>query len=229
MAYKNFGFVVSKLKNCKEQEEYLLNQNCIKIHSVKDLKKNKIDLLFVLGGDGFMLRILHQFLNVKVDFYGINCGSQGFLLNNFQNIKNRKINDIMDDVKKYTINPLKAEITDIKGRSKTIYAINEIALLRNNHNASHIKIYIDDKARLEQLISDGLIVSTPAGSTAYNLSLNGPILPLESNFVAITPISPFRPRLWKGAIVRDTKNTNVLFILMLLYTFYLIIINCWTT
>ena len=208
MQYKNIGFVASEVKNTTFEENYLLKQGCIKIENVSDLKKHKIDLLFVLGGDGFMLRTFHKYLNRKIDFYGINCGTQGFLLNNYKNkFANKvKIEDLINNATKYTINPLKATITNIKGAKKTAYAINEITLLRSTHNASHIKIKIDDTERLAKLTADGVIVATPAGSTAYNLSLNGSILPLDSKLVVITPISPFSPRLWKGAIIKNNKK-----------------------
>ncbi len=206
MNYRNIGFVASKVKNSTKEQEFLLSNGCQKVESVSDIKKNKIDLLFVLGGDGFMLRVLHKFINSKVDFYGINCGTQGFLLNNHECLYNNSIENIIKSSKKYVINPLKAKITNIKGVEKKVYAINEISLLRNTHNAAHIKIIIEGKERLSNLIADGIIVATPAGSTAYNLSLNGPILPLDCNFVALTPISPFRPRLWKGAIVKNNKK-----------------------
>ncbi len=206
MDYKNIGFIASKVKDSAKEQEFLLSNGCKKIESVNDVRENKIDLLFVLGGDGFMLRVLHKFINSKVDFYGINCGTQGFLLNNHRCLDGSSIEKIIKSSKKYSINPIKAKITDIKGVEKTVYAINEISLLRRTHNAAHIKIIIDGKERLSNLIADGIIVATPAGSTAYNLSLNGPILPLDCNFVAVTPISPFRPRLWKGAIVKNNKK-----------------------
>lgn len=208
MQYNSIGFVASEVKNTNFEEEYLLNQGCVKIESVADLKKYKIDLLFVLGGDGFMLRTCHKFLNKKVDFYGINCGTQGFLLNNckYKLNNNTKIEDLINNTTKYTINPLKATITNVNGTKKIAYAINEITLLRSTHNASHIKIKIDDTERLAKLTADGVIVATPAGSTAYNLSLNGSILPLDSKLVVITPISPFSPRLWKGAIIKNDKK-----------------------
>lgn len=206
MEYKSIGFIASKVKDSIKEQEFLLSNGCKRIESVNDIRENKIELLFVLGGDGFMLRILHKFINSKIDFYGINCGTQGFLLNNHGYLDNNSLMEIIKSSKKYTINPIKAKITDIKGIEKIVYAINEISLLRRTHNAAHIKIKIDDKERLENLIADGIIVATPAGSTAYNLSLNGPILPLDCNFVAVTPISPFRPRLWKGAIVKNNKK-----------------------
>ncbi len=209
MDYKNIGFITSQVKNCNAEQNFLLEQGCIKINTISDLKKYKIDLLFVLGGDGFMLRVFHKFLNAKVDFYGMNCGTHGFLLNNCRNqFEHKTIKDFISNTKKYTINPLKAVITDINGVKKTAYAINEIAVLRSTHNASHVKINVDEKERLAKLIADGVILSTPAGSTAYNLSLNGPILPLDSNLVVITPISPFSPRLWKGAIIKNTKKVE---------------------
>lgn len=206
MEQKNIGFIASKVKDTQKEQEFLLSNGCKSIETIDDIKKNKIKLLFVLGGDGFMLRVLHKFINSKVDFYGINCGTQGFLLNNHKYLHSNSLNEIIRSSKKYIINPLKAKITNTKGVEKVIYAINEISLLRNTHNAAHIKITIDGKERLSKLIADGVIVATPAGSTAYNLSLNGPILPLDCNFVAITPISPFRPKLWRGAIVKNNKK-----------------------
>ena len=203
----NFAYIASNIKNTETQEKFLINQGCIKIEKFFDLKNHKINFLFVLGGDGFMLRVLHKFLNYqKINYYGINCGTQGFLLNNFENIKNKSIEEIAKNIKKYRINPLTAIAINNKGKRKNFFAINEISLLRNKHNTSHIRIYIDDKERLDNLISDGVIVCSPAGSTAYNLSLNGPILPLNSNFLSITPISPFKPRLWKGAIIKNSKK-----------------------
>lgn len=206
MDYKNFGFIASKIKSSEKEQKFLISKGCIEVESIQDIKKNKIQLLFVLGGDGFMLRTLHKFINYDIDFYGINCGTHGFLLNNHKSLENKSLEQIIKNSKKYTINPLKAKITNIKGIEKTVYAINEISLLRSTHNAAHIKIIIENQERLPKLISDGIIVATPAGSTAYNLSLNGPILPLDCNFVAVTPISPFRPKLWKGAIINNNKK-----------------------
>lgn len=208
MKYKNIGFVASKVKECSEEERFLLSKSFKKIEAIQDLKKNKIDFLFVLGGDGFMLRTLHKFLNYNIDFYGVNCGTQGFLMNNSKYIFEMNIFDLIENSQRYVINPLKAIVKNTKGEQKIVYAINEIALLRSTHNASHIKIKINDNDKLNELIADGVIVATPAGSTAYNLSLNGPILPLDSNSLSITPISPFKPRLWKGAIVRNTTKIN---------------------
>ena len=147
MNYRNIGFVASKVKNSTKEQEFLLSNGCQKVESVSDIKKNKIDLLFVLGGDGFMLRVLHKFINSKVDFYGINCGTQGFLLNNHECLYNNSIENIIKSSKKYVINPLKAKITNIKGVEKKVYAINEISLLRNTHNAAHIKIIIEGTER----------------------------------------------------------------------------------
>ncbi len=209
MNYKNIGFIASELKETTEEVGFLLKNGCIEVRTLSDIKDKKIDLLCVLGGDGYMLRIFHKFMNAKVDFYGINCGTQGFLLNNCRHLFNKKnLSELVDNAKKYTINPLKATITNVKGKVNVVYAINEIALLRSTHNAAHIKIKIDGTERLQKLTADGVIVAAPAGSTAYNLSLNGSILPLDSNLNVITPISPFSPRLWRGAILRNTKKVE---------------------
>ena len=202
MQYNSIGFVASEVKNTNFEEEYLLNQGCVKIESVADLKKYKIDLLFVLGGDGFMLRTCHKFLNKKVDFYGINCGTQGFLLNNckYKLNNNTKIEDLINNTTKYTINPLKATITNVNGTKKIAYAINEITLLRSTHNASHIKIKIDDTERLAKLTADGVIVATPAGSTAYNLSFGGSIVYSQLHTLQITPIAPLNSKVYRSLI-----------------------------
>jgi len=206
MEYKNIGFTISKLRKCGNQEKFLSSYGYQLIENFSDLKKKKIDLLFVLGGDGFMLRVLHKAMNTNVHFFGVNCGTNGFLLNNPKYLFENDLESLIKNSQKYIINPLKAKIISSNGVVKITHAINEISLLRSTHNTSHIKILIDDEERLDNLIGDGIIAATPVGSTAYNLSLNGPILPLNSNFLAITPISPFRPRLWKGAIVNDSKK-----------------------
>ena len=145
-----------------------------------------------------MLQVLHQFIGSGIPIYGMNCGSIGFLMNelSFDNLDKKLENSEITE-----INPLKMSVTDISGKEHTEIAINEVALTRTTYQAAKLKISINNKVRLHELISDGLLISTPAGSTAYNLSADGPILPINARLMALTPTSPFRPRRWKGALL----------------------------
>ena len=160
------------------------------------------DAVIVLGGDGHMLQVLHQLLESRLDIpaYGMNRGTIGFLMNGWdlQDLPSR-----LQRAKSFSVRPLTTEITTISGQKFTLPAINEVSLLRETRQAAKLEISVNDRAVIPELICDGILVSTPAGSTAYNLSANGPILPLDSSLLALTPISPFRPRRWKGAILPD--------------------------
>jgi NAD+ kinase len=186
----------------------------LKIKSLLD-KKIKItslknaNIIIVLGGDGFMLQTLKKLYKYKKPFYGINCGNYGFLMNKFSN-KNFLRN--LKNSSSIKISPLQMTVTNNNYLKKSI-AINEVSILRQSKQTSSISITINKKKIIKKLISDGVLVSTPAGSTAYNLSVHGPILNLDSKKLAVTPISPFRPRRWKGMIVSDKskiviKNLN---------------------
>ena len=154
--------------------------------------------MVVLGGDGFMLHCLHEFMDCNIPFYGMNCGTVGFLLNEFreENLLHR-----INFAKEETLHPLHMVATDQNGKEHHALAINEVSLLRETRQAAKLQVRIDEKTRLEELVCDGILVSTPAGSTAYNLSVNGPIVPLGTDLLALTPISPFRPRRWRGALL----------------------------
>jgi len=171
---------------------------------------NKSNFFLVIGGDGYMLKILKKYYKYNKPFYGINSGSYGFLMNKYSN-KNflKKIKNIHP----IKINPLKMLVKNRKNISKKSIAINEVSILRHSRLASKLAIYNKNKLVISKLISDGVLVSSPAGSTAYNLSVHGPILNLDSKKIAISPISPFRPRRWKGKIVSEKskiiiKNLN---------------------
>jgi NAD+ kinase len=178
---------------------------------IKDLLSKKIktttlkksNIIIVLGGDGFMLHTLKKFYKFKKPFYGINSGNYGFLMNKFSNknfLKNFKtLNNII-------IHPLQMTVKTKSNQIKKSIAINEVSILRQSKQASSISINTDKKNIIKNLISDGVLVSTPAGSTAYNLSAHGPILNLDSKKLAVTPISPFRPRRWRGKIVADKSK-----------------------
>ena len=173
------------------------------IKKVKITSLIKSNTIIVLGGDGFMLQTLKKLHKYKKPFYGINSGNYGFLMNKFSN-KNFMIN--LNILNKLKIYPLQMTVTTKNNFIKKSIAINEISILRQSKQASSISITANKKNIIKKLTSDGVLVSTPAGSTAYNLSAHGPILDLDSKRLAITPISPFRPRRWKGAIVRDKSK-----------------------
>ncbi len=157
------------------------------------------DAFVVLGGDGFMLRTLHQFLHYEKPFYGINYGSVGFLMNSPCLVG--EIFERLGRGHRTHVNLLKMQATTLSGTKQEAWAFNEISLLRETYQAAKISISVNGKTRLQELICDGVLVSTPAGSTAYNFSAHGPILPIGSRLLALTPISAFRPRRWRGAIL----------------------------
>ena len=161
------------------------------------------EVIVALGGDGSMLHALHESLERNVPVFGMNRGSIGFLLNEYR--ENDLIGRIENAVE-YKLHPLKMEVECIDKEKHTSYAINEVSLLRQTHQAARLKISVDDIVRLEELICDGVIVSTPAGSTDYNLSAHGPIIPLSADILALTPISAFRPRRWRGALLPHTSD-----------------------
>ena len=191
--------VFDKTKSSLKIKSFLLK----KIKTTSLLKSN---LIIVLGGDGFMLQTLKKFYKFKKPFYGINSGNYGFLMNKFSNINflnNLKTSKIIK------IHPLNMTVKTKNNIIKKSIAINEISILRQSKQASSISIFFNKKNIIKKLMSDGVLVSTPAGSTAYNLSAHGPILNLDSNKLAVTPISPFRPRRWKGVIISDKSQVSI--------------------
>ena len=183
-------------------------KSSLKIRSILVKKINittlsKSNIIIVLGGDGFMLQTLKKLFKFKKPFYGINSGNYGFLMNKFSNKDFFKNLNNSNSIK---INPLQMTVKTKKNIIKKSIAINEVSILRQSKQASSISITANKKNIIKKLISDGVLVSTPAGSTAYNLSAHGPILNLDSNQLAVTPISPFRPRRWRGAIVGDKSK-----------------------
>ena len=178
------------------------------IKKSKPLKKN---LVIVIGGDGFMLKTIKRNKKSNKLFYGINSGDYGFLMNKFNN---KKIIKSLNNAKKISIHPLEMIVKNNLGKIKKSIAINEISILRQSRQAAFLSIQTGTKTIIKKLISDGVLISTPAGSTAYNLSVHGPILSLNSNKLSISPISAFRPRRWKGKVVSDKsiiqiRNLNI--------------------
>jgi NAD+ kinase len=173
----------------------------IKIYSIK-----KSNLIIVIGGDGFMLETLKKNKNSNKFFYGINSGNYGFLMNKFSS---KNIIKNLNKAKMITISPLEMTVKNKKNHIKKYLAINEVSILRQSRQAASLRISHGAKVIIKKLISDGVLVSTPAGSTAYNLSVHGPILSLNSRKLSIAPISPFRPRRWRGKIVSDNSKINI--------------------
>ena len=172
-------------------------------HKIQNISLNKCNLIIVVGGDGFMLSSLKKYNKYKKPFYGINAGSYGFLMNKFST-KNTIKN--LSKAKQVTISPLEMTVKNKYNKTKKSIAINEVSILRQSRQAASLKISNGSKTIIKKLVSDGILVSTPAGSTAYNMSVYGPILNLDSKKLSIRPISAFRPRRWKGRVVSDKSK-----------------------
>lgn len=194
------GYVASESSRSQEVSKLLQKYNFI---DVTKEDKPDIDILVVIGGDGFMLRTLHDYIieNKNIHVYGINTGNVGFLMNNLNE-------DLMHHIKcaiptKLTL--LKMEATDINNKKYYHTAVNEVYVFRRTNQIVEMSVTINDKLKIEELRGDGIILSTPTGSTAYNLSAGGPILPLNSNLLALTPINSYYPRHWNGALISNDK------------------------
>ncbi len=195
-----FNFIFDNTKKAKKLKKTILK-------NYKNYSPKNAEVIVVSGGDGFMLKTMKKFNKFKKPFYGINCGSVGFLMNKYLM---KKIEYKIKKAKIIQINPLQI-ITRSKGNKRNAFlAINELSLLRQSKQTALLKLIIYKKILIKKLIGDGVMISTPAGSTAYNLSVNGPILSLNSKNLAITPISPFRPRRWKGKIISDKAKISII-------------------
>jgi len=161
------------------------------------------DVAVVLGGDGFMLQTLHEMLDrgKVIPAYGLNRGTVGFMMNKYRNGGN--VLNRVQKARPFKFSPLRMDAVTQDGEEHTFLAINEVSLLREKRQTAKIEVSVNGRVRINELVCDGVLLATPAGSTAYNLSANGPILPLDSKLLALTPISPFRPRRWNGAILPD--------------------------
>lgn len=176
------------------------------LHQFKSLYRasdpEQASIIVAIGGDGFMLEILHRYIKSGKAIYGINRGTVGFLMNHYGE---SGLMERISAAQPVTLHPLRMTAVQGDGSQVEALAINEVSLLRETRQTAKISITINDRVRLNELASDGVLVSTPAGSTAYNLSAHGPILPLDANVLALTPISAFRPRRWRGALVPHTS------------------------
>jgi NAD+ kinase len=199
MRYNKIGIIANKEEGAIDKKIELINRygfvDCDELAGID----SGIDLMVALGGDGLMLHSLHEYKYLKIPIYGVNFGTVGFLMNSLPD----DLIDAIDNSKLEVLHPLKMTAIDVNGKKFEHLAINEVSLLRQSYQAANIRIEVNDKVRLERLVCDGVLVATPAGSTAYNSSVNGPIIPLKADVLTITPISPFRPKSWRGALLSD--------------------------
>ena len=194
--------------NSKEAEE--AKQQYINLYS--QTTPELADIIIPIGGDGILLKSLHEFNNLNKPFFGINYGSVGFLMNS---TKENNLEELIKNSKSTDLKPLKMIAKDDEDKIHESIAYNEVSLMRQSHQASKFQIKINEVNRMSELICDGVLVSTSAGSTAYNLSAHGSILPLDSKLLALTPISAFRPRRWRGALLSER---NIIKIIVLNYS-----------
>src|SRR6185369_3877274 len=197
--FKDIAFVASQTPEAREAYERLAKRygNC---------EPRAADVIVALGGDGLMLRTLHDFMKSGKPIYGMHRGTVGFLMNDYS------AEDLVERLAAAhitVIHPLLMRSVDVHGSVHEHRAINEVSLFRQTAQAARLRILIDGQERLPELVADGVLVSTPAGSTAYNLSVQGPIIPINAPLLALTPISPFRPRRWRGALLPDGARIRV--------------------
>ena len=194
-----FHFIASENPEAKEALKVLIKR-------YDQTKLELSDVIIAIGGDGMLLKALRNSIEKNKPVFGLNKGNVGFLMNelSFDNLENR-----IQTARKVKMHPLFMSAHKINGNIFTELAVNEVSILRQTHQAAHLKITIDKKERLNELVCDGILVSTPIGSTAYNLSARGPIIPLNANILALTPISSFRPRRWRGALLPQRVKIRI--------------------
>ena len=194
-----FHFIASENPEAKETLKVLIKR-------YDQTKLELSDVIIAIGGDGMLLKALRNSIEKNKPVFGLNKGNVGFLMNelSFDNLENR-----IQTARKVKMHPLFMSAHKINGNIFTELAVNEVSILRQTHQAAHLKITVDKKERLNELVCDGILVSTPIGSTAYNLSARGPIIPLNANILALTPISSFRPRRWRGALLPQRVKIRI--------------------
>jgi NAD+ kinase len=196
---ENIHFVASNTDEAREALTYLS-------HRYGNADPEEASAVVALGGDGLMLQTLHKFMRRKLPIYGMNRGSVGFLMNEY---RSDELPERLARAKSNIIHPLRMKTEMMYGATGEALAINEVSIFRLSHQAARMRIAVDGKTRLDELICDGLLVSTPAGSTAYNFSAGGPILPNNASLLTLTPVSPFRPRRWRGAVLPSSARVTV--------------------
>ena len=175
-------------------------------HRYGNVDAAQADVIVALGGDGLMLQTLHRFMTAGKPIYGMHRGTIGFLMNEFHE---ERLHERLAAAQTTVIHPLAMHTVDAGGTVQNHHAINEVSVFRETYQAARLRILVDGKQRLAELMADGVLVSTPAGSTAYNLSVQGPIIPIGAPLLALTPISPFRPRRWRGALLPDRAAVTI--------------------
>jgi NAD+ kinase len=199
MEFRRLAFVAAEVPQARRALNAL-----VKIYG--QATAEEADVVVALGGDGLMLQTLHRFMSSGKAIYGMNRGSVGFLMNDYSE---KGLRERIKQAELTTVRPLRMTATDQTGHVHKAMAFNEVSLLRQTHQTAALRLSIDNHVRLEELKCDGIILATPAGSTAYNLSAHGPILPINSPLLALTPISPFRPRRWRGAIIPHQARVTI--------------------
>jgi NAD+ kinase len=197
--YERIAFVASPAPEARKALKRL-----VKLYG--SVSPSKADVVVALGGDGLMLRALRRAMKAGKPIYGMHRGTVGFLMNEF---REKGLRERLQAAQTTIIHPLVMRVRDIKGKSHEHYAINEVSLFRQTYQVARFSISVDGNERLPELMADGVLVATPAGSTAYNLSAQGPIIPINAPMLAVTPISPFRPRRWRGALLPDGAKVTV--------------------
>jgi NAD+ kinase len=199
MKFDRIAFLASDSPEARKAQTRL-----VKRHGNAD--PGDADVVVALGGDGHMLQTLHRFVSSGIPIYGMNRGTIGFLMNDYQD---NHLLERLRAAEMTIIHPLRMTARDVAGKSHRALAFNEVSLLRQRYQAAKLRIAVDNKIRMDELICDGILLSTPAGSTAYNLSAHGPILPINSQLLALTPISAFRPRGWRGAVLPHQAKVTI--------------------
>jgi NAD+ kinase len=197
--YERLAFVASPIPEAQAAREALSRR-------YGEVAPEEADIIVALGGDGLMLQTLHRYMRSGKPIYGMHRGTVGFLMNDYSDLD---LTQRLAQSQVTIIHPLLMRARDAEGRVVEHHAINEVSVFRQTYQAARLRILIDGKERLAVLVADGVLIATPAGSTAYNLSVQGPIIPIDAHLLALTPISPFRPRRWRGALLPDSATVTV--------------------
>ena len=199
MSFERIAFVASPIAEAEEALRRLAKR-------YGNVAPADADVIVALGGDGFMLQTLHEFMSSRKPIYGMHRGTVGFLMNEYNE---EHLRERLAAARTTVIHPLLMQAHASDGSIRDFHAFNEVSLFRQAYQAARLRILIDGKERLAELVADGVLLSTPAGSTAYNLSAQGPIIPINAQLMALTPISPFRPRRWRGALLPDKAKVTI--------------------
>jgi NAD+ kinase len=199
ISYERIAFVASPIAEAQEARGRLIRR-------YGEVSPETADVIVALGGDGLMLQTLHRFMRTQKPIYGMHRGTVGFLMNEYLE---EGLHERLAAARITLIHPLLMRARDAEGKLHQSHAINEVSVFRQTYQAARLRIRVDDQERMAELVADGVLVSTPAGSTAYNLSAQGPIIPITAPLLALTPISPFRPRRWRGALLPDRAHVTI--------------------